>query len=179
MVRTYLVLINIKLESVDLSIVYKVTIILEIVRLGMSNFIQNKSSESCGKYIDYHRIFLMEWYPRSLRVDSHGSQSTIDFLVRNFERNSLFHYAEFGIYEGSTAKAIASYFPNAILHLFDFHNVLDQFSRKHPEFGNRIQFYGNTQKYNDSYNWNLSKLLHQGDIRFDYIFLDGASHLRS
>jgi len=116
----------------------------------------------------------MEWYPKSLRVDSHGSQSTIDFLVRNFERNSLFHYAEFGIYEGSTAKAIASHFPNAILHLFDFHNVLDQFSSKHPEFENRIQFYGNTQKYNDSYNWNLSKLLHQGDIRFDYIFLDGA-----
>jgi len=116
----------------------------------------------------------VKWYPENLRVGPEGTTSTIEFITQAYERNSTFHYAEFGIYQGSTAHAIASYFPNATLHLFDFDSTLEKFSNKFLEFGNRIILYGNSQKYNDSYNWNLSKILELGNLRFDYCFLDGA-----
>src|SRR5690606_29539082 len=41
--------------------------------------------------------------------------------------------------------------------------------------GDRIRYYGCTQRYNDSYNWELHKLVAKRDgLQFDYCFLDGA-----
>ncbi len=93
-----------------------------------------------------------------------------------FGSNSVISYAEFGIYRADTARNVCELFPNASLHLFDFHDAIDHARTKLKDFNNKIHYYGNSQRYNDSYNWSLIKLLQENDNRpiFDYCFLDGA-----
>ena len=117
------------------------------------------------------------WYPEKLMVGNEGTPATYEFMQTVYQKSQLFRYAEFGIYKGGTALNIAKLFPNSELHLFDFENTLNNFKEDIPAtINNRFMFYGNSQKFNDSYNWALMKLIHinQNKPVFDYCFLDGA-----
>lgn len=117
----------------------------------------------------------MEWYPEKLAVLPEGTTSTIEFLKENFSQDESFNYAEFGIYQGATALAIAEHFANAKLFLFDYEIVLAKYKSKFIRFFDRVQFFGNSEKFQDSYNWSLSELIKkEPTIHFDYIFIDGA-----
>jgi hypothetical protein len=115
------------------------------------------------------------WYPQKLGVSSQGS-GAYDFMLTHIPRETAFHYAEFGIYEGSTAFYIAHLYPRATLHLFDFDDTLKRAAERFRILPNQVHYYGNTQKYCDSYNWPLMKLIeaNSGNYLFDYCFLDGA-----
>lgn len=116
------------------------------------------------------------WYPDRLLVGPEGTFQTYEFMKSVYGKYQHFSYAEFGIYKADTARHICEYFPNATLHLFDFVDVVSNAKDKLSIFQNKIFYYGNTQKYNDSYNWSLLKLIeHQkNEPLFDYCFLDGA-----
>jgi hypothetical protein len=116
------------------------------------------------------------WYPEQLKVRAEGTPATYEFMATVFGPQAHLHYAEFGIYRGETAWQVAQRFPNATLHLFDFHDTLDAARERLAGLPNRIHWYGNTQRYNDSYNWSLLQLIkaQQGRPLFDYCFLDGA-----
>ena len=116
------------------------------------------------------------WYPKKLNVGPDGTRSTIDILKKIFRPKEYFRYAEFGIYKADTAKQVCENFSNSELHLFDFDSAIDEARSKLLMHQNRIFYYGNTQKYNDSYNWNLGKLILDYNAKpiFDYCFLDGA-----
>jgi hypothetical protein len=117
-----------------------------------------------------------QWYPKIVLVGPEGTASTYNFMKTVFGKEQHFSYAEFGVYLADTAKNVCKIFPNATLHLFDFHNSIANAKDKLDEFENKIYYYGNTQKYNDSYNWSLMKLIrdNNGHALFDYCFLDGA-----
>lgn len=119
--------------------------------------------------------FMKNWYPEKVLVGLQGTAGTYEFMKTAFKPDQHFSYAEFGIYLADTARNVCEVFPNASLHLFDFHEAVDKAKEKLGKFPNRIFYYGNTQRYNDSYNWSLMKLIQQsnGPI-FDYCFLDGA-----
>jgi len=116
------------------------------------------------------------WYPERLVVGPDGTTATYKFMQSVFQQNQHFSYAEFGIYKADTARNICELFPNAILHLFDFTIAIREAQGKLRKYPNRMFFYENTQKYNDSYNWSLMKLIKEqnGNPVFDYCFLDGA-----
>jgi len=115
------------------------------------------------------------WYPKGIHVGEQGTPSTYLFMEKEFDRMRHFSYAEFGIYQADTARNVCERFPNSTLYLFDFQDSVDQAKGKLAQFANRIFYYGNTQRFNDSYNWSLMELLqyNPGPI-FDYCFLDGA-----
>jgi hypothetical protein len=116
------------------------------------------------------------WYPKTLRVSDDGTAGTYRFLETVYEPLQPFTYAEFGIWKADTAANVCQRFPNAILHLFDFEDNIRAAQEKLSAFPNQIIYYGNSQRYNDSYNWALGKLILQGKAApmFDYCFLDGA-----
>jgi hypothetical protein len=116
------------------------------------------------------------WYPEKILVGPEGTPGTYEFMENIFHRQRLFSYAELGIYKGDTARNVCERFPNCTLHLFDYHERVLDAQLKLSEFKNRIYYYGNSQRYNDSYNWNLVQLLknNQGEPIFDYCFFDGA-----
>lgn len=117
-----------------------------------------------------------EWYPSEVKVGPDGTRATYDFMEKIFGRESHFAYAELGIYRGDTSRNVCERFPNCSLHLFDFFSNLERAQKQLSVFKNEIFYYGNSQKYNDSYNWNLLKLIetNQNKPIFDYCFLDGA-----
>jgi hypothetical protein len=116
------------------------------------------------------------WYPKKLRVGNEGTPATYEFITKVFESNQSFRYAEFGIYEGATALNVHKLFPKSEIHLFDYEDTLNDFRKRVLNSPDRYFFYGNTQKYNDSYNWSLIKLIKENKNKpiFDYCFLDGA-----
>lgn len=117
-----------------------------------------------------------DWYPSKLVVGSEGTTSTYAFMKTVFDRDQEFRYAEFGIYMGDTARNVCELFPNCELHLFDYTRAVQRAEAKLMAYPNRISYFGNTQKFNDSYNWSLMKLIgqHEGAPIYDYCFLDGA-----
>lgn len=117
-----------------------------------------------------------DWYPKKIRVSEEGTPSTYNFMSETFSRNQHFNYAEFGFHNADTARNICERFPNATLFLFDFEEKCVAAKEKLEVFPNRIHYFGNTQKFNDSYNWSLMKLLTENNHQrlFDYCFLDGA-----
>lgn len=119
------------------------------------------------------------WYPDKVAVGSDGTSETYKFMQNVFSPQQCFHYAEFVIYQGDTARNVIELFPNVILHLFDFHETIENVRSKLDPLSRRIFYYGNTQKFNDSYNWQLLKLIEaqQNGYLFDYVFLDGAHTL--
>jgi len=116
------------------------------------------------------------WYPKNLMVREEGNQRTIDFLTSVYSKSKSFRYAEFGFYLGATAKRVHKLFPKSELHLFDYYSAIQKFKDDNVDDLDRYFFYGNTQRYNDSYNWNLMKLIdhNSNDTIFDYCYLDGA-----
>jgi len=119
------------------------------------------------------------WYPTKVMVGPEGVPATYRFMTSVFRADQHFHYAEFGIYKADTARNVCDLFPNSTLHLFDFNENIEAAKIKLAGYKNRIFFYGNTQKYNDSYNWSLMSLIktQNGAPLFDYCFLDGAIRL--
>lgn len=119
---------------------------------------------------------MQNWYPQTVRVGPEGTPGTYEFLKTAFPRDAYFTYAEFGIYKGDTARNICEIFPNATLFLFDFTENIERAKETLHRFKGRVHFFANTQRFNDSYNWSLGKLIatnRPGGI-FDYCFLDGA-----
>ena len=116
------------------------------------------------------------WYPKVLNVSSVGTSGTYRFMETVFSPGQHFHYAEFGFYQAATAENVCKLFPNATLHLFDYPETIERAKPILAKYPNRVFYYANTQKYNDSYNWSLIKLLKEqnGVPFFDYCFLDGA-----
>ena len=115
------------------------------------------------------------WYPEKLRVASEGTAGTYKFMATVFGADDAFSYAEFGFYEGNTARNVATIFPNASLHLFDYESNCRSVEKKMEPFGSRVRFYPNSQRYCDSYNWSLMKVVgEKRGLIFDYCFLDGA-----
>lgn len=118
----------------------------------------------------------MEWYPTELRVGEEGTPKTCRFMQRVFKRHQAFSYSEFGIWKADTARTVCSLFPKARLFLFDFQHNVKAAEQRLAEFPNKVRYFGNTEKYNDSYNWSLGKLIVETQAKpiFDYCFLDGA-----
>jgi hypothetical protein len=116
------------------------------------------------------------WYPEKVIVGPEGVPRTYEFMKTAFESDQRFNYAEFGIYKADTARNICNLFPNSILHLFDYHRNIEEAKIKLASYKNTIYYYGNSQKYNDSYNWSLIKLISENNemLLFDYCFIDGA-----
>ena len=119
---------------------------------------------------------MQTWYPSVVNVGPDGTPGTYNFMSKTFHRDQHFSYAEFGFYRADTARRVCELFPNATLHLFDFQENIVAAKIKLSQFPNRLFFYGNSQKYNDSYNWSLMQLMvnHHSTPIFDYCFLDGA-----
>ena len=117
-----------------------------------------------------------EWYPRKLRVGADGTAGTYEFLQSAYTPDTPFTYAEFGIYQAATARHVCELFPAATLYLFDFQKNIDQARKTLSGFPNEIKYFANSERFNDSYNWSLGKLVeqHPTDPIFDYCFLDGA-----
>lgn len=116
------------------------------------------------------------WYPENLRVGDEGTAATYEYLAKVFESNDSIKYAEFGIYKGATALKVHELFPKSEIYLFDYEKALNDFKRKIPNSIDRFHYFSNTQKFNDSYNWSLMKLIqaNQNEPLFDYCFFDGA-----
>lgn len=116
------------------------------------------------------------WYPDKLAVPENGTEATIQCLKKLYKPKQHFCYSEFGIYKADTARRVCENFPNATLHLFDYENAIESAKLKLQRFPNKIFYYSNSQKYNDSYNWSLGCLSLEGGGAplFDYCFLDGA-----
>lgn len=123
----------------------------------------------------------MDWYPKKLRVNPEGSVPTLEFISNLYGEEDTFHYAEIGVYQGSTALRILEKFPNAVVSLFDYDSALDGVKESLDFFEkeNRVNYFGNTQKYCDSYNWSLIKLLQNSENfwPFDYVYIDGSHTL--
>lgn len=115
----------------------------------------------------------LAWYPTALKVGPQGTVATYNFMQTVFKEQDCFHYAEFGFYQGATIKNVRQLFPNAIIHAFDFEDKVAVLKQELIGFN---YFYGNSQRYNDSYNWSLMKIIEQRGVVpfFDYVFLDGA-----
>jgi hypothetical protein len=118
---------------------------------------------------------ISNWYPRTLHVGNEELPHTCAVLEGIFSRESIFSYAELGIYEGNTARSVCERFPNATLFLFDFTDRIEAARRILHEYPNRVFLYPNSQRFNDSYNWALIKLIAANRLPiFDYCFIDGA-----
>jgi hypothetical protein len=117
-----------------------------------------------------------KWYPKKIMVGPEGTPGTYNFLESVFHKERHFAYAEFGFYLADTARNICDRFPNCSLYLFDFHENIGNAKEKLQVYANKIFYYGNSQKYNDSYNYSLIKLIKENQRQpiFDYCFLDGA-----
>ena len=62
------------------------------------------------------------------------------------------------------------------LHLFDYSDTVSDLKKKLQKAGfSNVIGWGNSYRYLNSYNWSLRYILeHHSDLRYDYIFLDGA-----
>ena len=116
------------------------------------------------------------WYPKKLQVGAEGTPGTYAFLQSVYKPDSKFTYAEFGIYKADTARRVCELFPAATLYLFDFQKNIEAARERLQGFPNEIHYFGNSERFNDSYNWSLGKLIakHPATPIFDYCFLDGA-----
>lgn len=131
----------------------------------------------CTAARQYREIKMsVNWYPSKVSVGPDGTAGTYEFMKSVFKSGQHFSYAEFGIYLADTARNICNLFPNSTLYLFDYYNAIELAKEKLAVFRNKIHYFGNTQKYNNSYNWSLIKLISEnnGAQLFDYCFLDGA-----
>jgi hypothetical protein len=103
----------------------------------------------------------------------------INVLERIFPGSdrSLLKFAEIGVWKGGMTVLLGKFLDNkGELHIFDYDDTISELKTKlsGAEFTN-VTAWGNSYRYLDSYNWGLKKILEQRrDLRFDYIYLDGA-----
>ncbi len=130
------------------------------------------------------------WYPnnilaltlddtlRAIQEPSSGSVTTerLEMLFYGMDKK-LLKIAEFGVWQGGTSAQYAKFLANAgELHLFDFDDNanLVQATLSGAGFKN-VKAWGCSYKHLDSYNWSLRRIMEaQRDLRFDYVYLDGA-----
>jgi hypothetical protein len=89
----------------------------------------------------------------------------------------LLKFAEFGVWKGATTGQLARFLDNqGELHLFDYDDTVAELKAKLAQAAfTNVTAWGSSYRYLDSYNWNLRLILeNRPDLRFDYIFLDGA-----
>ena len=89
----------------------------------------------------------------------------------------LLKFAEFGVWKGATTGQLARFLDNqGELHLFDYDDTVAELKAKLEQAAfTNITAWGSSYRYLDSYNWNLRLILEdRPELRFDYIFLDGA-----
>jgi predicted O-methyltransferase YrrM len=85
--------------------------------------------------------------------------------------------AEFGIWQGTSSAELANFLGGqGELHLFDFEDNVQQVKAQLNAAGHGNVFaWGCSYRHLDSYNWPLRRLMQdQPDLRFDYVYLDGA-----
>lgn len=116
---------------------------------------------------------VLHGYPcGQLNVTAANTQ-TVEF----FAASGCKTYAEFGVYEGETAFAIATALDGAgELHLFDFEDRVEAVAARLRQAGyHNVVAHPNSRRLLDSYNWSLMQLLaeHRAPV-FDYVFVDGA-----
>ena len=116
-----------------------------------------------------------KWYPRILAVPDIANHKVITILDDQYTKGQKFSYAELGVYEGQTCMQVARLFPKAKISLFDYSDRLEYLKVKFHDFENDINYFPNSYKYLDSYNWSLVKLLEKNNSTpFDFVYLDGA-----
>lgn len=133
---------------------------------------------------------MYRWYPDKIMAgsiddyilrlsDPAFTSGLIQGLGRLFvgvDRSRL-KFAEFGVWKGATTGQLAKFLDNkGELHLFDYEDTVSELKNKlvKANFSN-VTAWGSSYRYPDSYNWNLRLILeNHSDLRFDYIFLDGA-----
>lgn len=116
----------------------------------------------------------MNYYPKKLKLSPGGTKSTIEIIEKNYSNDDHFNYAELGIYKAETAEYILKNFSNASVDLFDFEDTIDTAKKKFSKYGDRVNYFSNSYKFCDSYNYNLLNLIEQNSKKYDYVFLDGA-----
>jgi hypothetical protein len=97
-------------------------------------------------------------------------------LFAGRDRNHL-KFAEFGVWKGATTGQLAKFLDNeGELHLFDYEDTVAELKVKLERINfTNITAWGSSYRYLDSYNWSLRLILeNRRDLRFDYIYLDGA-----
>ena len=129
------------------------------------------------------------WYPEKIRANSLDDlpdlsdpkfvtplTRALDRMFLGVDRN-LLKFAEFGVWKGGTSGQLARFLNNnGELHLFDYHDTVSNLSGRLKDAGfKNVIPWGCSYRYLDSYNWSLRNLIEQQrDLRFDYIYLDGA-----
>ncbi len=100
-----------------------------------------------------------------------------DATVAFFATTDCEVYAEVGVYEGSTALAIAGLLAGrGEIHLFDFDDRVTPAARRLRDAGHaNVVEHPNSRRLMDSYNWSLMRVLaaHNEPV-FDYVFIDGS-----
>ncbi len=114
------------------------------------------------------------WYTRKIAVGMEGNELTIEFLKRNYPKEKVFLYAEFGAFHGGTALQVLEYFPNCKVFVFDYSYSVEIMRKNLIKHTSRVRFFENSQKFLDSYNCTFAKLLSEESLEFDYIFIDGS-----
>jgi Methyltransferase domain len=129
------------------------------------------------------------WYPKKI-IAADASQAemllanpartplvkSLDALFGARAKSSL-RIGEFGIWHGGTSAQFASFLGGAgELHIFDFEDnvsTVKELLNRHGHFN--VTAWGCTYKHLDSYNWSLRTILRDHpELRFDYVYLDGA-----
>lgn len=130
------------------------------------------------------------WYPEKILAaetgavqaflrDPDAGSSRLVRLERFFAGadKSKLRIAEFGIWQGGASACFAKFLGNAgELHLFDFADTVESVKAMLNAEGFRnVTAWGCSYKHLDSYNWPLRLILEQHpDMRFDYVYIDGA-----
>lgn len=103
--------------------------------------------------------------------------TTIEFFKTAIQSLSNPFVAEVGVHLGETSLEFARIMNGkGELHIFDYDGVTDSVRKKIFDEGYmNVYVHSNSRKIRDSYNWSLMKILkNQSDLRFDYIYIDGA-----
>jgi hypothetical protein len=101
---------------------------------------------------------------------------TLERLFAGIDRKVL-KFAEFGVWKGATPGQFAKFLSNnGELHIFDYEDNVSNLKAKLEGAGfTNVTAWGSSYRYLDSYNWSLKLILaNRRDLRFDYIYLDGA-----
>lgn len=106
-----------------------------------------------------------------------ANELTLNFVRQAFTDTSPLTFAEIGVDKGDTSLELAHFLNGrGTLHLFDYENVASKVKDRLAAKGlNNTVVHGCSRCSHDSYNWNLMRLLRDStELRFDYVFLDGA-----
>jgi tRNA (mo5U34)-methyltransferase len=130
------------------------------------------------------------WYPSMIACESlahaqnllndaapsSGRVARLEKLFFGRDKSGL-RIAEFGVWQGRTSVDFIKFLGGSgELHLFDFADNVRAVTGMMEAAGYKNVFgHGRSYKYLDSYNWSLKRIMEtRPDLRFDYVYLDGA-----